>query len=166
MTNCCKFCLFPEKTASNTTERNSTGRRSPPPSGPTLVGPHCFWVVVCAVCAAPDSAACLLLFLLLVFLMRLAAAAVFAADCACCCFWAADRRTPPPLPPLKRLTFQNVNYNLLQSIETKCAGIPTEFPREDTPICPSHLPATTLRSATPLGFNCSGFASLPHSRPP
>ena len=50
-----KFCLYPEKSLEHTEiPREDT----PPPSGPTPLGPHFFWVVVCAVCIAPDSAAC------------------------------------------------------------------------------------------------------------
>ena len=45
MTIYCKFCLHPEKKLEH--NRNSTGRRPPlPPSGPTPLGPHFFWVVV------------------------------------------------------------------------------------------------------------------------
>ena len=43
----------------------------PPRDPPPPDSPHCFWVVVCAVCAAPDSAACCWFFLLLVFLLLL-----------------------------------------------------------------------------------------------
>ena len=98
MTNC-KILLVSRKKTLNTIELH--GKTLSPPPGPTSLGPHCFWVVICAICAAPDSAACCLLFLLLVFLLRLAAAAVFAAACACCCFWAVGPSDPPPLPPLQ-----------------------------------------------------------------
>ena len=114
MTNCCKFCLHPEKSLEH--NRNSTGTLPPsPPSGPTPLGPHFFWVVVCAVCAAPDSAACCSYscclcsccgLLLPLFLLLLVLVAAFG---------------PPTveltsLPPLQCLTLQNVNNNFSQLI--------------------------------------------------
>ena len=110
MTNYYKFCLYPEKKPR--TQPKFHKKTPSPPSGPTPLGPHFFWVVVCAVCAAPDSAACccfscclcsccglllplLLLLLVLVSAVRTIAAAFFSAF-VCCCFWAADPRPPPP----------------------------------------------------------------------
>ena len=70
-----------------------------PPSGPTPLGPHCFWVVVCA---APDSAACC---------------------CFSCCLCSCCGLLPPLFvlllvivaafgpPQVQCLTFQNVNNN-------------------------------------------------------
>ena len=111
MTNYCKFCLYPEKKASTTTERNSTGRR---PSLPTF-GTHTSW---------PS----LFLGLIVVLSHRISAgrhsspspfpihhpsaphtswpqlfwvclSPAFGPPCSCCCV----KNTPLPL-----LTFQNV----------------------------------------------------------
>ena len=120
MTNYCNFaCILKKKSLEP--NRNSTGRRPlSPPSGPTPLGPHFFWVVVCAVCAAPDSVACCCF-------------ACCLCSCCCLCVFLLSGRRPSPLPPLQCLTFQNVNNNFFtidwssQPIETKFAGIPPNF---------------------------------------
>ena len=107
MTNCCKICLYPEKKKSlEHNERNPTGRRpSLPPSGPTPLGPHFFWVVVCAVCAAPDSAACL---------VACVPAAACCCSCFCCCLCLLlllGRRPSNPQTPPTFAVFDLPNVN-------------------------------------------------------
>ena len=132
MTNCCKFCLYPEK------------KRKPktplPPSGPTPLGPHCFRVVVCAVCAAPDSAVCCCFscclcsrcgLLLPLFLLLLVLVAAFGPS-------TVEHSSPPTfavfdLPKRK-------NY-FLQQIETKFAGISTNFNGAPPSSPPHHHPS-------------------------
>ena len=98
------------------------GKTPLPPSGPTTLGPHCFWVVFVLFV--------LLLVLLLVAAFLVACAPVaacfsvvctiadvfsaFAAAFVYCCFWAA---VEPPPSPLQCLTFQNVNNNFDNSSE-------------------------------------------------
>ena len=94
------------------------------------------------VCAALDFCWLLLLFLLLVLLLVLVAALGRRAS------------NPPPLSPLQCLTFQNVNNNFSQPLETKFAGIPPNF-HGKTLLLSS--PPSTLRGPKPLGLNCSGF---------
>ena len=97
MTNNCKFCLYPGK-KSLEHNRNSTGRRSPPPTFRTLL-------------------ALIVLFVLLLILLVVAAflvACVPAVPCCCrcfCCFLCLLLSNSPPLPLLQCLTFQNVNNN-------------------------------------------------------
>ena len=98
MTNYCKFCLYSEQKASNTTEIPRPD--APPPSGPTPLGPHCFWVVVCATCCCW----CSLLFVLFLFFVLLC---FFCLSCFSCLLG----RRPLKNRPLPLLTFQNVNNN-------------------------------------------------------
>ena len=120
----------------------------PPFGPPTLRGPSAeppsagqpsLFLGCCLCYFALDSAACAFL-----------VACVPVAACACCCFWAARR--PPlslsPLPPLQCLTFQNVNNNFLQPIETTFAGIPPNFHGKTLLLTPSLSP-TTFRGHTP-----------------
>ena len=164
MTNYYNFCLYPKKKKdSNTTERNSTGRR-PPPSH--LRDPHllaftfsellfvlfvlllfllhvaAFLVayVPVAACCCRCLCCCLCLFLLFVQLLL-----YFFCFCCCLCLFAAcgPPTVEPPPPPLQCLTFQQI-------------------------LLVSHRMSTGRRSSspprgpTPLGLNFSGFAP-PHS---
>ena len=78
MTNYCKFCLYPEQKPR--TQPNEIPREDAPHpfSGPTPLGPHCSWVVVCAVCAA-------LLLLVAAFLVACDPVAACCCRCFCCC---------------------------------------------------------------------------------
>ena len=125
MTNYCKFCLYPEQKLRTQPNKIPREDASPPPSGPTPLGPHCFWVVVCAVCAAllllvaafPCCLCSCCGLLLPLFLLLLVLVAVFGPP---------TRRTPP-FPPLQCLTVQNVINNFLQPVETNFGGIPPKF---------------------------------------
>ena len=115
MTNFCKFCLYPEKRSLEHNRTKFHGKTLPlPPSGPTPLGPHCFWVVVCGVCCLCSCCGLLLpLFL------------------ACCCFWAADCRTSLPL------TFVEMSIQFFSNQLRQICRDPIEFQRG------SLLPPTT-----------------------
>ena len=119
-----------QKKVSNTTEIPRDDATSPL-SGPTPLGPHCFWVVVCAVCAAPDSAACCCFSCCLCSCCGLLLPLFFAA-CACCCFWAADRRTLPShlcnvWPSKMLMTFFTTDWSPYTSTNWDKICIPPNF---------------------------------------
>ena len=121
-----------------------------PPSGPTPLGPHFFWIVVCAVCAAPDSAACCCFSCcscsccgLLPLLLLLFSACFCCLYNCCCCFWAADCRTSFPtfavFDLLKMsITFFTIDWN------------PFDLHHLEQNLLVSHRIPTGRRSSSPL----------------
>ena len=137
-------CIQKKKTRLEHNRTKFHGMTPPRPlSGPTPLGPHCFWVVVCAVCAAPDSAACCCFSCCLCSCCGLLLPLFFAA-CAWCCFWAANRRTLPShlcnVWPSKMLTtFFKTDWSPYTSTNWDKICIPPNF-HGKTLLLPPPLP--------------------------
>ena len=175
ITNYYKFSCIQKKLQTQPKLHGKTPPSPIPPSGPTPLGPHFFWICLFVLFVL---LLILRLLLLLVFLLRLAAAAAacacFCCLCSCCCIfllllllWLLLLGRRPSNPThLQCLTFKNgknnstIDWNNLTS--TNCNKIrwyPTENPREHAPPLPHHPsgPHTPLLNFSGFGPSHSGL---------